>query len=1546
MINRSFQLIRTNPLLTTNFKVVVSSDYSLYLESFNTNAELNNVKYKHYAMYKSELLENKIPSFYNKLPVELAFDIRYDNDNNVIQTDFQNQFDTTYYAGAGYVEDQWHSEEFDYLAPLYIRKNSLPKAFIILRVDEPSGYNLNSSNFFELNNLNKDNFHDIPDNWKCVKFFDMTYSSNLGEWLYKNYLNNDRFPTMSFNYNAEKAEFSNWYGMDYTTGIYTNRPLFMEDRNVIETPHFRFEKFITEGYKRSNLIYPYILNLKFLFDDTPATPTALRKYSMNRYYGFYADDIEYVGSITSYKTPEMRTDTYLINNIILTGSTGTTIDFCNIDVVYDVPSVNPFIEKWDDTKEYYVFIDNTNDFYRTKTISGLYPIKRVVQEGISIFKVISDDTMDTYWNPLYSNIKTVNINYTNFNILSGMTDNFFIDKYINCDQNSGYTYGDLYLIDIDGRYHVIKYSSGLTYSTTDIHNKNELITDPVTGDINCPNCYKYYIQSDYGINLNSDYIEYWIVGKNSEYYRKYNIIDSGVRQPLTFPIYRVKFSDIKDFDFDRVNTNYSDFDYEKTEYVSTPEEKLYAFDYNDNSIPPRKRINKIGTSSQYEISNISSEYIADDELYEVYSIGQQSSITTESGGENRIYDLSDIWRKNQSVVKWGFMGSISHSDYPYKLNNNYEVGGTYNRSVDPFSINPNVNYKNMDYFYRIGNFYNSTNDPTNYVYYKNQTTNIQYDFISTLIGDGFDLNAYFGNGNKIKFDYFTYFFKNKMYYEDKSVLYTKVYDKYSTFNCGDQYNPSVTLFKGLKIKIKEVKNIYLNPSTPKISKILYGNKTYNNYKCSIILNENYLNSNSGVINNNYLDTQTNSVNIILNEKYQNLLIIINANMSGNTFINDISRYDEKDGLYYGKSKDGTLMTNYNSSLFTASNFINAINDYNNNYGLTINYYLIREVNDYLYNGFTNVIYDNNSTMDIIPDWSYKFQPYMISIELPTSITINNNCYSTIPYYVNNVNDDYVATMINFDDSKSFQLPIYRFSGPYEPIFKDINIFKNSYFCYNYTDTGYTTTIQSNQSVSSLAYSSSGNYFQWSQLENICSSDNKYIQVNVPPFSSGQTEYLYAYGFNFNIPGDATISGITVTISRKSFVTPNDTLYVKDKEVMLTKNVFSGTYSPINQADSLSPKFDYWDTTLVTKTYPPNDEYNLWGDNINWSGSTLKGSDINSQYFGVLININVCNISGVTSNIIPQIKCVGVKINYKYNEIIYTGTSTVYFDGNYKFDTSLNDFGKIDEFIFSKVNDQVNIFKNSPNTYHIYPTIDEFGYEYYDRFIFKSPWDKEFFIKTTDKSVDVISGFQQTYIPFSPPIPIDAIPIVSTIIPTDISNTSADTGGNVISNQGSIVTEKGVCWSTSSNPTILDSHIIDISGLDPYSIIVTGLIPAETYYICAYATNSVGTGYGSVLSFTTLNVATHGTVKGVVYNSIDLAPISGAIVTITNGLEIIPPTTSDIDGNYIFVNNVPEDLIGNNNIILCEAVGYLDFTEPLGPITAGTTYPEDIQMDPL
>jgi len=102
----------------------------------------------------------------------------------------------------------------------------------------------------------------------------------------------------------------------------------------------------------------------------------------------------------------------------------------------------------------------------------------------------------------------------------------------------------------------------------------------------------------------------------------------------------------------------------------------------------------------------------------------------------------------------------------------------------------------------------------------------------------------------------------------------------------------------------------------------------------------------------------------------------------------------------------------------------------------------------------------------------------------------------------------------------------------------------------------------------------------------------------------------------------------------------------------------------------------------------------------------------------------------------------------------------------------------------------------------------------------------------------------------PPKVAPKIPTLTTTTISSISSVSAVTGGNITSDGGSAVTVRGVCWGTSQNPGITNFKTSD--GIDSglYSSSITGLTPNTTYYVRAYATNSVGTAYGNSVTFIT------------------------------------------------------------------------------------------------
>lgn len=96
----------------------------------------------------------------------------------------------------------------------------------------------------------------------------------------------------------------------------------------------------------------------------------------------------------------------------------------------------------------------------------------------------------------------------------------------------------------------------------------------------------------------------------------------------------------------------------------------------------------------------------------------------------------------------------------------------------------------------------------------------------------------------------------------------------------------------------------------------------------------------------------------------------------------------------------------------------------------------------------------------------------------------------------------------------------------------------------------------------------------------------------------------------------------------------------------------------------------------------------------------------------------------------------------------------------------------------------------------------------------------------------------------------AAPTVFTTAVSTISENSAVSGGNVTSPGSKEVTARGVCWSTSSNPTTSDDHTLNGTGTGTFTSNLTGLNSESNYHVRAYATNSVGTGYGNDITFST------------------------------------------------------------------------------------------------
>jgi len=166
-----------------------------------------------------------------------------------------------------------------------------------------------------------------------------------------------------------------------------------------------------------------------------------------------------------------------------------------------------------------------------------------------------------------------------------------------------------------------------------------------------------------------------------------------------------------------------------------------------------------------------------------------------------------------------------------------------------------------------------------------------------------------------------------------------------------------------------------------------------------------------------------------------------------------------------------------------------------------------------------------------------------------------------------------------------------------------------------------------------------------------------------------------------------------------------------------------------------------------------------------------------------------------------------------------------------------------------------------------------------------------------------------------------IPVLTTTAISAITTATATSGGNVSADGGSAVTAKGVCWSTSSGATVaLATRTSNGTGTGSFISNITGLAASTTYYVRAYATNGVGTGYGTEFSFTTTAQATIPVLSTSAISSINTSTaVSGGNITADGGSAVtargvcwstssgatvsLSTRTSDGTGTGSFVSNI-------------------------------------------
>lgn len=180
---------------------------------------------------------------------------------------------------------------------------------------------------------------------------------------------------------------------------------------------------------------------------------------------------------------------------------------------------------------------------------------------------------------------------------------------------------------------------------------------------------------------------------------------------------------------------------------------------------------------------------------------------------------------------------------------------------------------------------------------------------------------------------------------------------------------------------------------------------------------------------------------------------------------------------------------------------------------------------------------------------------------------------------------------------------------------------------------------------------------------------------------------------------------------------------------------------------------------------------------------------------------------------------------------------------------------------------------------------------------------------------------------TPNAPSVNIPRVLTDHVDSVMQTGAVVYGQIESNGGATVTDAGFCWSsTNLYPTLDDSKVSASIQAGSFKTKITGLSEGVTYYVCAYAKNSAGIGYGNAITFVAASPLPTVRTKDIYSVSSDWAIIDG---------EVVSHGSSAVSAYGVCWSTNPTPTINDNKTV--DGSGDSTFFSQINNLTVNTTY---------
>lgn len=1308
MSNVSKYLVRANVALTSNYKLVVDKKYNLYLESYDSNEILSDKKYKGFNISHENFLSERLSKFYENVPIDKSFEVRNLISTDQVQLEYKNQYDDIYYSGAKNVEYNKYIEEFQYNTTLKIEPKKLPKYFFIFR-NEGSGY----GDYDIKTDLKTDII-----NSKLIHVTNMLPNDNLGKFFKKNYIDDDFIPDSPFTLNLNLYEFSKWHGYNYYSGGTIEKSLFIDDHFNVQDNDFDFEKFITDGFKNNGVICANYLNLVHLFDDTNANTfipkndvsdyysieeypflfdminkgdlnesdfifindsgklkfnplkviSYRNRWSINRYSGYYIDDLKEILKISPYVSTEViddDPDIIIENNIFKKNGN----------------FISPLKNEYNPESPVYLKIKDT-----------FYLIEKTTNNDIEQYHIVSDEIIN---DNLYSIIKLSSdpikisyeydstLGYKNF--IKTINDDFYINNIIKLYNNNS---SQIFIIKIFDKF----------YKLNVRHDKIYINTDEV---LECNNVqFKSILINDINIETTR--------------------VPSKDMDIPYFEIYIPVFTEIGDFDFTHLHTKHANYEYETTILANTDLSTITYFEPYEYTVKrpmffkydlvtptPIKNL-KIQTNYKYSIKDNSNEY----KLFENPYILPESSEYAANGDLYTInnLNLTDIWNVNQYVNKFGYSGSNDVNSLMYKLNNSFEYWGINNKGFDIHEKQISIFAHNLDWFYTFGTpvkrhidsvienstIYNSNYKKYMYEYYR--TLNIDLEqlitpFSSNIIIRNNKINFNYNNYiNNTRFDVLSYFLDQDMnlhQYDD--IYHIKDVNRFAILNNSGYTDNANFFYKGLNGYINYCElNDYNDPES---SKTYYSAPDLENYKMSAIF-----------IGKETEDTTLHGkagLEFIINKYHKHILICAFIYVPyGSVTELDYTYRDlyYSDDRYIRYSVDDGL----GGSIYTNSEL--KIHDM-----ILFNIYDIMLNNKMTAPGFSNIAYKivgPNKEYTITNVETTAITSVLTLNEEHNYIESNKIVINSVIYTIKSKIDNYKISIENFTGSVNDTVKYAQSVKPFE------------FVLYNYNETCVNTNVNKlstdnakillnndiNLITNDIKVELTDNYlYPVLNNDNSIIYKNKFIEnintntnLDIIKRYSGNYEPIINNIELFNKTKLKLFHSELYTISAE--IINNKKVISVVKRISITDSVNMNTYSSLYKDLN---KNIYKNFLLnLGELYTP-DLHNVYVTPYNIE---LK-LDTNYFYITFYIDTEQLDIPSTPS------------YNNKIINIYYVMDKNIYFN------FELKDFSLIKEQIIPKVDIDM---KNTKDIRLLYPYLDEHGMTTMDRSIFKSNWDNTFF----------------------------------------------------------------------------------------------------------------------------------------------------------------------------------------------------------------------------